>query len=180
MASAFLVLIFRVIIELQILFSMMLWNALVQENNLCLRNNSKTTSSVILLHQYLLFHCAPNIWILRPWMCYHLVNLRLKITRMQCVVVQCKRAYRVIYSLVPHICVNESCLNFASDNGLSPIRHKAIIWTNARLLSNGPSGTILSEISIKIQNFLFTKMHLKISSAKSQPLVQGDELRSVQ
>ena len=49
----------------------------------------------------------------------------------------------------------------ASDNGLSPIWHQAIILTNTGLLSVGPQGTNFSAILIKIQNFSFTKMHLK-------------------
>ena len=45
------------------------------------------------------------------------------------------------------------------------------------LLSIGPLGTNFSEIVIKIQNFSFTKMHLKISSAKRWPFYPGgDEL----
>ena len=65
-----------------------------------------------------------------------------------------------------------------SDNGMSPIRHQAIIWTNTGLLAIGPLGTNFSEILIKIQNFSFTKMHLKISSAKWRPFCPGrDEWR---
>ena len=56
----------------------------------------------------------------------------------------------------------------------------SIISTNAGLLSIGPLGTNLSDISIKIQNFSFTKMHLKIVSAKWQPLFpRGNELNMV-
>ena len=78
--------------------------------------------------------------------------------------------------LVPHICISGSGQH-ASDNGLSPIRHQAIIWTNAGLLSIGPLGTNFSEILIKIQNFSFTKMHVKRSSAKWQPFCPwGEEL----
>ena len=63
------------------------------------------------------------------------------------------------------------------DNGLSPIRHQAIIWTNASLLSIEPLGTKFSDILIKIQNFSFTEAHLKISSAKRRPFCPGgDEL----
>ena len=63
------------------------------------------------------------------------------------------------------------------DNGLSPIWRQAIIQTNARILSIGLLGTNFSEILIKIQNFSFTKMHLKISSAKWRPFCpRGDEL----
>ena len=39
----------------------------------------------------------------------------------------------------------------------------------AGLLLIGPLGTNFNEILIKIQNFPFTKMHRKISSAKCQP-----------
>ena len=53
-----------------------------------------------------------------------------------------------------------------SDNGLSPSRRQAIIWTNAGILLIGPLGTNFSEISIKILTFSFTKMRLKVSSAK--------------
>ena len=60
-----------------------------------------------------------------------------------------------------------------SDNGLSPIRRQAIIWTNAELLSIGPLGTNFGEILPRIQNFSFTKMHLKISSAKRRPFCRG-------
>ena len=37
-----------------------------------------------------------------------------------------------------------------SDNGLSPDRHQAIIWTNAVILLTQPLGTKFSEILIKI------------------------------
>ena len=53
-----------------------------------------------------------------------------------------------------------------SDNGLSPVRRQAIIWTNAGILLIGPLGTNFSEILIGIQTFSFKKLHLKTSSAK--------------
>ena len=57
---------------------------------------------------------------------------------------------------VMHICVSK--LNIiASDNGLSPGQHQAIIWTNAGILLIKPSGTNFSEILIRIQIFSFTK-----------------------
>ena len=61
-----------------------------------------------------------------------------------------------------------------SDNGLSPDLRQAIIWSNAEILLIGSLGTNLSEISVKIQNFLFMKMHLKMSSGKSFPVCQGE------
>ena len=46
-----------------------------------------------------------------------------------------------------------------SNNGLSPGRHQAIIWTNAGMLLIGALGTNVSEIRIKIDTFSLTKMH---------------------
>ena len=63
-----------------------------------------------------------------------------------------------------------------SDNGLSPILCQAIIWTNAGILSISHLGTNFSEILIKIQQFSFTKMHLKILSANASHFPGGDEL----
>ena len=53
-----------------------------------------------------------------------------------------------------------------SENGLSPVRRQATIWTNAGILLIGPLGTNFSEILIGIQTFSFKKLHLKTSSAK--------------
>ena len=53
-----------------------------------------------------------------------------------------------------------------SDNGLSPVRRQAIIWTNFGILLIGPLGTNFSESLIRIQTFSFKKLHLKTSSAK--------------
>ena len=60
-----------------------------------------------------------------------------------------------------------------SDNGLSPDRRQAIIWTNAGILLIGPFGTTFSEISIEIITFSFKKMRLKVSSAKWRPFCLG-------
>ena len=64
-------------------------------------------------------------------------------------------------------------VSIASDNGLSPIQHKAIMQTNAGLLLIEPLGMNFSEILIKIQNFSFTKMHPKTLPAKCQPFCLG-------
>ena len=66
---------------------------------------------------------------------------------------------------VTHICVGK-LTNIGSDNGLSPGRRQAIIWTNAGILLIGPLGTNLSECLIVVHIFSFNKMHLKMSSAK--------------
>ena len=66
---------------------------------------------------------------------------------------------------VTHICVS-NLTTIGSNNGLSPDRRQAIIWTNARILLIGPLGTNSSEILIEIHTFSFKKMYLKLSSAK--------------
>ena len=76
------------------------------------------------------------------------------------------------------ICVSKLTI-IGSDNGLSPARRQAIIWTNARILLIGPLGTNFSEILIGIQTFSFTKMHLKMSSAKWRPFCLGLNMLSV-
>ena len=76
-----------------------------------------------------------------------------------------------------HIYASVNVVSIGSDNGLSLIRHQAIIQTNAGLLSIRPLETNFSEILIMIQNFSFTKMHLKILFAKLRPFCPGgDEL----
>ena len=66
------------------------------------------------------------------------------------------------------ICVGEHA-NIGSDNGLSPYRRQAIIWTNAGILLIEPLGTNFNEILIEIHTFSLKKMHLKISSGKWRP-----------
>ena len=73
---------------------------------------------------------------------------------------------------VTHICVSKRTI-ISSDNGLSPSRRQAIIWTNAGILLIGPSGTNFSEILIDIITFSFKKMRLKVSSAKWRPCCLG-------
>ena len=48
---------------------------------------------------------------------------------------------------VTHICVGKLSI-IGSDNGLSPGRRQAIIWTNAGISLIGPLGTNFSEILI--------------------------------
>ena len=55
------------------------------------------------------------------------------------------------------------------DNGLSPNRHQAIIWTNADLLSIRTLGINFSEILIEMHIFSFKKTYLKMSSIKWRP-----------
>ena len=71
-----------------------------------------------------------------------------------------------------HICVGKLII-IGSDNGLSPERRQAIIWTNAGIWLTGPLGTNFSEILIEIHTFSFKKMHLKMSSEKWRLFCRG-------
>ena len=71
-----------------------------------------------------------------------------------------------------HICVGK-LTTIGSDNGLSPERRQAIIWTNAGILLIGPLGANFSEILNGIQTFSLRKMDLKISSAKWRSFCLG-------
>ena len=73
---------------------------------------------------------------------------------------------------VTHICVGKLAI-IVSDNGLSPGRRQAIIWTNAGILLIGTLGTNFSEILFEIQIFSFKKMGLNVSSVKWRPFCFG-------
>ena len=73
---------------------------------------------------------------------------------------------------VTHICVSKLTI-IGSDNGLSPGRRQAIIWTNADILLIWPLGTNFSGILIEIYIFSFMKMHLKLSSGIWRPFCLG-------
>ena len=60
-----------------------------------------------------------------------------------------------------------------SDNGLSPGRRQAIIWTNAEILLTGLLGTKISEILIEIDTCSLKKMRLKVLSGKWRPFCLG-------
>ena len=73
---------------------------------------------------------------------------------------------------VTHLCVSKLTI-IGSDNGLSPGRRQAIIWTNAGILLIRTLGTNFSEMLSEIRAFSFKKMHFKMSSAKWRPLCLG-------
>ena len=62
-----------------------------------------------------------------------------------------------IYAPVQHT-------NIASDNGLSPVRRPAIIWTIA---------AYFSDTLFHIRKFSVKEMHLKMSSVKRWPFCRG-------
>ena len=73
---------------------------------------------------------------------------------------------------VTHKCVSKLTI-IGSDNGLSPGRCQAIIWTNAGILWIRTLGTNFSEILNEIRAFSFKKMHLKMSCGKWRPFCLG-------
>ena len=71
-----------------------------------------------------------------------------------------------------HICVVKQTI-IGSDKGLSPGRRQAIIWTNDGILFIGPLRTNSNDISIQILTFSFTKIRLKVTSAKWRSFCLG-------
>ena len=82
------------------------------------------------------------------------------------------KSYLTHWDRVTHICVGKLTI-IVSDNGLSPERRQAIIWTNAGILLIGPLETNFSESLFAIETFSFRKMHFKISSAKWRSFCLG-------
>ena len=119
------------------------------------------------------------------WSCDYVSMLRLKLNHVSerdpwcihsmvvihsCMYRQRYTIYRNIYMLthwgrLTHICVIKLTI-IAADNGLSPGRRQAIMWTNDGILLIWPLGTNFSEILIVIHSFSFKKMLLKMSSWK--------------
>ena len=56
--------------------------------------------------------------------------------------------------------------NYSSNNGLSPGRRTAIVWTNEGILLIATLATNFREILIEIHTFSSKKIHLNMSSAK--------------
>ena len=69
---------------------------------------------------------------------------------------------------VTQVCVRKLTI-IGADNGLSPGRRQAIIWTNAAIWLIEPLGTNFNEILIEILTCSFKKMGLKVSSVKWRP-----------
>ena len=74
-----------------------------------------------------------------------------------------------------HILVIESVkwVIIGSCYGLLPVRCQAITRTNAGVLSIRPLGTRFSDIGVKIQDFSFKKMHLKMLLLKYRTFCPG-------
>ena len=84
----------------------------------------------------------------------------------------CTESMLTHWGRVTHICVSKLTI-IGLDNGLSPGRCQAIIWTNAGILLIGPFGTNFSEILIGIRTYSFKQIHSKMLSAKCRPFCLG-------
>ena len=73
---------------------------------------------------------------------------------------------------VTHICVSKLSI-IGSDNGLSPDRRQAIIYTNAGILLIGTLGTNFNDVLIEIHTFSSKNIHFKMSSGKWRPFCPG-------
>ena len=100
-------------------------------------------------------HVHNRVWVLMAWWGY--INNWATLTH---------------WGRVTLICAGNQTI-IGSDNGLSPGRRQAIIWTNAAILLIGPLGTNCNEILSEILTFSFTKIGLNVLSAKWQPFCLG-------
>ena len=74
------------------------------------------------------------------------------------------------YGKVVHIWFSNLTIT-GSDNGLSPGRRHAIIWTNDVMMLIEPLGTNFNGILIEIRTFSFKKMPLKMATFYLGPIV---------
>ena len=87
---------------------------------------------------------------------------------------------------VKHLCWILFCLSLIfkwrfvtvhSCNGLMPIQHQAMTWTNTDLFLNGPltysEWTLSNQLKRKCYSNIFSEENLKIFSAKYQPFCLG-------
>ena len=88
------------------------------------------------------------------------------------IMMRVSKQYLTHWGRVTHVYVSKLTI-IGSDNGLSPQRRQAIIWSNAGILLIGTLGTNFSEILSEIHTFLFKKMHFKTSSANWWPFCLG-------
>ena len=73
---------------------------------------------------------------------------------------------------VMHICVGILPV-IGSDSGLSPGRHQAIIWTNAKILLIWPVETNFSEILFRNSNIFIQEIALERVAPKGRPVCLG-------
>ena len=115
------------------------------------------------------YFVSASMWYLHVGIHLFCAWIRIITSLVQWIMQECVDGWGLIHwGRVTHICVGTLTI-IGSDNGLSPSRRQAIIWTNDGLLLIGPLGKNFNEILIKILSFTFKKMRLKVSSAKWRP-----------
>ena len=92
--------------------------------------------------------------------------------RLECLLKRLFRRSLTHWGRVTHICVSRVTTT-GSDNGLSPGRRQAIIWTSAGILLIVPLRINFSENSVEILAVSFMKMQMKVSSGKWRPFCLG-------
>ena len=75
----------------------------------------------------------------------------------QCVTNRVIAVFHLLIEAEWRIYASANLPTIGSDNGLSPDRRQAIIWTNAGILLIGPLGTNLSETLSEIHTFSLNK-----------------------
>ena len=97
--------------------------------------------------------------------CYN--EVRQLLLRFLCIITGSRsgKSHLTNWGRLTPICVGSLTI-IDSDNGLSPDRRQAMIWTNAGISIMRTLGTHFSETIIKIHTFSFKKSHLKMSSVK--------------
>ena len=115
-------------------------------------------------HNSVEYQNAKTLWFALNFVCSGLVLI--KYSSISSILFCNKRSTH--WSKVMHICVNKVTI-IGSDNGLSPCRRQAIIWTKAGILLIEPLGTISSGILIETHIFAFKKIRLEMSSRKCRP-----------
>ena len=108
--------------------------------------------------------CSNYIWVINNFIAYLGVTYIRDFTVFWCPILLSQEQLVLTHWGRVHICVSKLSI-IGSDNGLSPGRRQAIIWTNAGILLIRTLGTNFSEILGEIHSFSFSKMHLKMSSA---------------
>ena len=113
-------------------------------------------------------HCLRQWFVVRSVPRHYLYKCQFTVNRIIWEQVSVKIHKNIVDSspLVPHVYGSANWVSISIGNGLPPVRHQVITWTNADWLSIGIPGTNFSEIWIGILSFLFRKLHLKLSSAK--------------
>ena len=143
------------------------FNYVASKGTRLLRRNMRTTIDKLWLEYALAFLCSA--WHPVAIHLFAIKRLLLLSWDEMCRFVVCNLTH---WGRVTHICVSKLTI-IGSDNGLSPDRRQAIIWTNAGILLIGQKGTNFSENLIEIHIFSFKKMYLKMSFGKWRPFCLG-------